>query len=109
MDAWQAYVDAMHAARFYEAHELLESLWRATKSDKAQIAIWIAAAFLHWQRQNVSGALTLFRRTAVHPLASEMPLASEIQGWIAAVESEAPVVPPARALLLELADWGRRE
>jgi hypothetical protein len=47
--------------RFWEAHEVLEKLWRITRGDVREVLqglIQLAAAFVHWQHENEGG----FRR-----------------------------------------------
>ena len=50
--------------KFFEAHEVLEALWRETKGetrDFYQGLIQLAAALVHFQRGNLTGAQELFR------------------------------------------------
>ena len=50
--------------KFFEAHEILEGLWRETKDkdrDFYQGLIQLAALLVHFQRGNLAGAKELFR------------------------------------------------
>ncbi len=52
---WEAFMDAMRAGRYFEAHDHLEPRWRATASPKVQAAIWLAVLLLHQARGNGVG------------------------------------------------------
>lgn len=53
--------------KFFEAHEVLESLWRETKTEERdfyQALIQIAAAFVHLQKNTPAGAGILYEKAA---------------------------------------------
>ena len=55
-------LDQFNAAAFFECHETLESLWLADASPNRRLfqgIIQLAAAFVHWQRHQFPGILTL--------------------------------------------------
>ena len=61
--------------KFFEAHEVLEALWRETKGkdrDFYQGLIQLAASLVHFQRGNSAGAKELFC-TASHYLEPYLP------------------------------------
>jgi hypothetical protein len=50
--------------KYFEAHEVLEGLWRETKDKKRDFyhgLIQLAAALVHFQKGNLHGAKELFR------------------------------------------------
>ena len=50
--------------KFFEAHEVLESLWRKTQGKDREFyhgLIQLAASLVHFQRGNLAGAKELFR------------------------------------------------
>ena len=61
--------------KFFEAHEVLESLWRETQGRDREFyhgLIQLAAALVHFQKGNFKGAKELFR-TASHYLRPCLP------------------------------------
>lgn len=61
--------------KFFEAHEILENLWRETKGEDREFyhgLIQLAAALVHFQKANLKGAKELFR-TASHYLEPYLP------------------------------------
>jgi hypothetical protein len=60
----EAFGGALLAGQYFEAHDILEGAWRKTRSERQQAAIWVAAAFLHWQRGNRHGAAMLLNKAA---------------------------------------------
>lgn len=106
--AIRAYHQAMTDARYFEAHEILEDAWRPTKAADLQTAIWVAAAYLHWQRGNHSGAERLAQRVearlgAARGVPSE--LAALVCEWVAALLDAAPYEPIRPPLLDALCRW----
>lgn len=50
--------------KFFEAHEVLEGLWRQTQGEEREFyhgLIQLAAALVHFQKGNLKGAEELFR------------------------------------------------
>ncbi len=100
-DAASRGVDLYNAGRFWEAHEALEALWRA--SGPPERALWqgliqAAAAMLHRERGNRHGLLTQ-GRAAVEKLGGPAPAgfpvetARFVQGLRRCVEAGGPVPP----------------
>jgi len=57
-------IQLFNHARFFEAHEVLEGLWRETTGSSKDFykgLIQAAVAFHHWSRGNQAGAQTLVR------------------------------------------------
>ena len=57
------FFELFNLEKFFEAHEVLEGLWRETQGterDFYQGLIQIAAAFVHVQKKNFDGARKLF-------------------------------------------------
>lgn len=55
--------------KYFEAHEVLEDLWRKEKGENRRFyqgLIQIAAAFVHIQRGNKTGALNLYQKARTH-------------------------------------------
>lgn len=66
----QEFIQLFNEEKFFEAHEVLELLWRETKTsdrDFYQGLIQLAAAFVHIQKGTPSGAENLYAK-AVHHL-----------------------------------------
>lgn len=58
-------VENFNAGRFFESHEFWEDLWREEplrEADFVQGLIQVAAGLVHFQRQNVQGAVALVER-----------------------------------------------
>ena len=92
-------VTAYNAGRFWEAHEALEVVWRATASPERECwqgLILAAAAMLHRERGNRHGLLTqggLAIRKLEGPVPSSFPVetARFVQGLRRCVEAGGPV------------------
>ena len=57
------YFELFRQEKFFEAHEILESLWRETKGPEREFyqgLIQLAVALVHYQRGNCPGARTMF-------------------------------------------------
>lgn len=68
-DHLQEFIRLFNEQAFFEAHEVLEELWRIEKGrdkDFYHGLIQIAAALLHVQRGNIYGARTLLARAAAY-------------------------------------------
>lgn len=77
---WTSFAKALHDGRYFEAHDILEALWRTTHDPRQQAAIWLAAAFYHWQRQNRVGAAKLLAKTRARATGSA--LAATVDAWL---------------------------
>ncbi len=108
-DNWVCFRQAMTNGQYFEAHEILEIPWRETRSIRMHIAIWIAAAFVHWSRNEHRGARILFERVLNHPAASSLPLLEDIQQWSQAVAREKTLSTPSLQQLESLVGWGQSE
>lgn len=105
-DPWDQFRYAMLTRRFFEAHEFLEIPWRKNHSMHLRVAIWAAAAFVHWQKSNFSGATRLFARILDTPDAVDLPIRDAIQSWLAALSRSEPLVDPKPGELSQLIEWG---
>lgn len=77
--------------RYFEAHECLEAVWHAAPAEDRDLwqgVIQIAVASVHVQRDNPTGAVTLFRRAASR-LASYPPVHRGIEVAAARGRAEA--------------------
>ena len=55
--------------KFFEAHEVLEALWRETKGKERDFyhgLIQLAALLVHYQKGNLTGARELFKSASVY-------------------------------------------
>ena len=75
----------LDAGRAFEAHEVLEAVWKATSGTER--ALWrglaqLAVGVTHRLRGNDSGATALLRRAAqtLQPLAEERPYDVDVEG-----------------------------
>ena len=58
------YLRLFQEKKFFEAHEVLEELWRETRGREREYyqgLIQLAAALVHFQKENFPGAKELFR------------------------------------------------
>jgi predicted metal-dependent hydrolase len=96
-------IDLFNRGEFFEAHEVLEDVWRAAlPADKKflQGLIQISVAFVHHSRGNVVGARSLLARgcrnlsacPAFHRGIHLQTLISSTEKWRAALETN--TVPP---------------
>ncbi len=63
---------------FFEAHEILESIWKSGDADPDDLAFWkgltqLAVGLCHLQRGNPAGAAALLERAARHLAARPAP------------------------------------
>lgn len=66
---FREFVDLFNQEKFFEAHEVLESLWRATydtDKDFYQGLIQLAAAMVHVQKNTRPGAEDLYAKAERH-------------------------------------------
>jgi 2'-5' RNA ligase len=106
--SWRRFDEALAAAHYFEAHDLLEALWRRERDMRQQAAIWVAAAFHHAGRRNFRGASRLLNKIQER-VGDDLPepLAATVTAWQAAVErGETPVL--ADADRRRLVQWARR-
>lgn len=101
---WLAFQEAMVNGHFFQAHEILEESWRQTRDSRTQTAIWVAAAFVHWQRGNFKGAMRLFTRVRQ---ATSPELSGDVEPWLFAVQHRSPLIPPSIEQLKHLESWAR--
>ena len=63
------YFNLFNQEKFFEAHEVLEALWRETKGserDFYQGLIQLAASLVHFQKRNLTGGLKLFQTASAY-------------------------------------------
>src|SRR5262245_11566976 len=63
------FIELFNEEKFFEAHEVLELLWRQTQTsdrDFYQGLIQLAAAFVHIQKGTPSGAENLYAKAVKH-------------------------------------------
>ena len=89
---------------FFEAHEILEVPWRENHDPRLRTVIWVAAAFVHWQRDHAPGAMRLFRRVCDHVAD---PARVEVQTWLDQVQSGRALRMPTPEALAVLEAWAR--
>jgi hypothetical protein len=78
---WTSFAKALGDGRYFQAHDILEELWRTTHDPRQQAAIWLAAAFHHWQGHNRVGAAKLLTKTRARATGSA--LAARVDLWLA--------------------------
>lgn len=64
-DKFQYAKQLFNSERFWETHEVLESVWRDSKGDEKNILhglILIAAAFVHYQKEREETCLSILKR-----------------------------------------------
>lgn len=63
------YLRLFREEKFFEAHEVLEALWRKTQGEEREFyhgLIQLAAALVHYQKGNLAGAQELFRTASAY-------------------------------------------
>ncbi|MBI4446074.1 MAG: DUF309 domain-containing protein [Acidobacteria bacterium] len=75
--AFREFIELFDSARFWEAHEVLESAWKEERQDFYKGLIQIAAAWLHLERGNRAGVLKVLPRALGY--LEKYP--SSYQGW----------------------------
>jgi predicted metal-dependent hydrolase len=97
-------IDLFNAGRFYEAHEVLEDVWRESIGQRKQFLqglVQLAVGFHHYTTDNVIGAQSVLKRgisnLAVYPDECEginiRALRDHVQAWIAALKDSSPCPP----------------
>lgn len=93
-------VALFNAGLFFECHEYLEGLWRATSGPEKDFyhgIVQVAAAFYHYEKRNPHGARTLFgkglqrlERYPTHYLGINLTaFLDALQPWVASVAARA--------------------
>lgn len=107
--AWQEFIQAMLSGQYFAAHEILEIPWRAGKDHRLQIAIWIAAAYVHAARQHPPGARRIFARILDDGAMDDPELRRFIQARLREVEAGLHPAVPDHALLTQLHQWAEND
>ncbi len=105
-DPWGAYVLAMVDGHFFEAHEILEIPWRKSHQHRLQIAIWLAAAFVHWSKNEYPGTVKLFEKILGDADSESLPIRESIVKWTTMARQRDTAVWPDGDALSILARWG---
>ena len=66
---FQEFISLFNQEKFFEAHEVLESLWRETQSPDREFyqgLIQLAAALVHIQKKTPPGAEYLYAKASKH-------------------------------------------
>jgi uncharacterized protein len=104
LEAFQRGIRLFNAAQFFEAHEVLEDVWREALGAERKFLqglIQIAVAFHHYSTGNVVGCKSLLQRglgnLAAYPEGhSGLDLAAfrgEVEQWRRELEAEQPLSP----------------
>lgn len=99
---YRAYFYFFNRQQFYEAHDILESLWLAdpkgSRSNFYKALIQLAGAFVHLQKRRVQPAIALFKLSRsylekyppVHEGLDLQRVLEIIDGWLARLETIQP-------------------
>lgn len=89
---WSAYAEAMRRGAYFAAHEILEDSWRVSRDQREQALIWIAAAFVHWQRGRPAGVERLLAKVAdrLATTGAAEPLRDRVARWRRAAQDGLP-------------------
>jgi predicted metal-dependent hydrolase len=95
-------IELVNKEKYFEAHEVLEDLWRAAPADEKRFfqgLVQVAVAFHHYTQGNLTGAKSVLRR-AIMNLASGPPpslaeldhqaLLNALSAWQQAMNGEGP-------------------
>lgn len=107
--AWDAFIQSMLSGQYFEAHEILEAPWRETKDRRLQTAIWVAAAYVHLDRQNPSGARRILTRILAVEDLDDRDVRRCIQARLSELDQGLAPIPPNHALLVQLRRWVERD
>ena len=88
---WFRFNEALVTKQYFEAHEILEELWRQSHDSKVQTAIWIAAVFTHWSRKRQEGALKIVNKILQSPSRYPDSLRTTLQAWRLLLYSRRPM------------------
>ncbi len=88
---WFQFNQALIAGQYFEAHEILEELWRRNHDARVQIAIWIAALFTHWSHGQLRGALKILNKILDAPSQYPVPLRTAFDTWRILLDTHAPM------------------
>jgi|SRR5581483_3509810 len=75
MAAFQRGIDLLNRQEYFEAHEVLEDVWRAAPSAHKRFLqglVQVAVAFHHYTHANTTGAQSVLRR-AINNLSADRP------------------------------------
>ena len=106
--AWDDFIQSMLCGHYFEAHEILEAPWRETKDRRLQTAIWVAAAYVHLDRQNPSGARRILTRILAVEDLDDRDVRRFIQARLSELDQGLVPIPPDHALLAQLRLWAER-
>ncbi len=106
---WQGYEEALSFRRYFEAHEILERLWRQEHGMRQQSAIWLAAVFVHWSRGQYPGALKILDKIQGDVRRFPEALAEDLAVWQAALNRRDPLPTLSTHQRLCLVRWARHE
>jgi len=104
LDGFQHGIQLFNAANFFEAHEVLEDVWRAAPEPERKFLqglIQVAVALHHHSRGNIIGCQSLLARAgrnlsrypAQHGGLNVADLLRELTNWRNALEQDRPVPP----------------
>lgn len=101
-DAWGLFNDLLTREQYFEAHEVLEELWRRDHDIRQQSAIWVSALFVHWKRAHHSGALKMLQKISRSSLYYPAELAPNFKAWhrLLAEGASAPEMTPFERMVL---------
>lgn len=66
---YREYFELLNRGKYFEAHEVLELLWRETRNESRdfyQGMIQLAAVLVHLQKNNFAGAEIMFRKAGTY-------------------------------------------
>ena len=88
---WFRFNEALRTHRHFEAHEILEALWRQNHDKKVQTAIWLAALFTHWSRGQYPGALKILEKILNSPVGYPNELRPVLHTWQLSLKTGSPM------------------
>lgn len=106
---WADWHHAMLAGQYFEAHDVLEELWRVSHDGRQQVLIWVAAAFYHWRRANWIGADRLLRKSLarIEDTGTARTLETQLRAWIEGVMLNAVCPGLSKTSADALVSWAR--
>jgi hypothetical protein len=105
--AFQRGIELFNSGQFFEAHEVLEDVWRESSGDRKKFLqglVQLAVGFHHHSTGNITGAESVIARGLRNLAASPdefdgvnlRTLREDVQAWVSALKNNTEPPPPPR-------------
>ncbi|OLZ09266.1 DUF309 domain-containing protein [Sulfobacillus thermosulfidooxidans] len=107
--SWFLFNHHLMQQQYFSAHEDIEALWRQHHDTRSQSTIWIAALFVHWQRQQFTGASKILGKFVQDPTRIPPLLLPCIKSWQIKLSQQTPLPLLNAFERMALIRWARYE